>query len=44
VAVEAVGRTVVAILEQCQNEDGSVTIPDALRPFMNGMKRIEKEK
>jgi seryl-tRNA synthetase len=40
----AVGRTVVAILEQCQNEDGSVTIPDALRPYMNGMKRIEREK
>jgi seryl-tRNA synthetase len=40
----AIGRTVVAILEQYQNEDGSVTIPDALRPYMNGMKKIEKEK
>lgn len=40
----AVGRTVVAILEQYQNEDGSVTVPDALRPYMHGMKRIEKEK
>ncbi|HTP41625.1 MAG TPA: serine--tRNA ligase [Nitrospiria bacterium] len=40
----AVGRTVVAILEQCQQEDGSVTIPEALRPYMNGMKKIEKEK
>jgi len=40
----AVGRTVVAILEQCQNEDGSVTVPEALRPYMNGRKKIEKEK
>jgi seryl-tRNA synthetase len=37
----AVGRTVVAILEQYQSEDGSVTIPEALRPYMNGMKKIE---
>ena len=32
----AVGRTLVAILENCQNADGSVTIPDALRPYMGG--------
>jgi seryl-tRNA synthetase len=38
----AVGRTVVAILEQYQHEDGSVTIPEALRPYMHGMKKIEK--
>jgi len=37
----AVGRTVAAILENYQNEDGSVTIPDALRPYMGGMARIE---
>lgn len=37
----AVGRTMVAILENYQNEDGSVTIPDALRPFMGGRERIE---
>ncbi|HOQ91141.1 MAG TPA: serine--tRNA ligase, partial [Candidatus Hydrogenedentes bacterium] len=36
----AVGRTAVAILENCQNEDGSVTIPKALRPYMNGLERI----
>lgn len=30
----AVGRTVAAILENCQNKDGSVTIPEALRPYM----------
>jgi len=38
----AVGRTLVAILENYQNADGSVTIPDALRPYMNGMKRIAR--
>jgi seryl-tRNA synthetase len=39
----AVGRTLVAILENYQNADGSVTIPDALRPYMRGQSRIEKE-
>jgi seryl-tRNA synthetase len=38
----AVGRTLVAILEQYQNADGSVTIPPALRPYMGGMERIAK--
>jgi seryl-tRNA synthetase len=37
----AVGRTMVAILEQCQQEDGSVLIPEKLRPYMGGMERIE---
>ena len=32
----AVGRTVAAILENYQNEDGSVTIPEVLRPYMGG--------
>ena len=36
----AVGRTVVAILENFQQEDGSVLVPEALRPYMNGMERI----
>jgi seryl-tRNA synthetase len=36
----AVGRTLVAILENYQNADGSVTIPDALRPFMGGVSTI----
>ncbi len=35
----AIGRTWLAILENYQNEDGSVTIPEALRPYMNGMER-----
>ncbi len=33
----AIGRTLVAILENCQNADGSVTVPKALVPFMNGV-------
>jgi len=37
----AVGRTVVAILENFQDEKGGVTIPDALRPYLGGMSRIE---
>ncbi len=36
----AVGRTVVAILEHFQQEDGSVVIPEALRPYMDGIERI----
>lgn len=36
----AVGRTVAAILENYQNADGSVTIPDALRPYMGGLEVI----
>ncbi len=36
----AVGRTVVAILENFQQEDGSVRVPEALRPYMGGMERI----
>jgi seryl-tRNA synthetase len=36
----AVGRTLVAILENCQQVDGSVVIPEKLRPYMGGMKRI----
>jgi seryl-tRNA synthetase len=38
----AVGRTLVAILENFQQEDGSVAIPAALRPYMNGLERITK--
>jgi seryl-tRNA synthetase len=36
----AVGRTLIAILENYQREDGSVVIPEALRPFMDGMEVI----
>jgi seryl-tRNA synthetase len=38
----ATSRTIVAILEQYQQEDGSVVVPNALRPHMNGMERIAK--
>jgi seryl-tRNA synthetase len=37
----AVGRALVAVLENYQNPDGSVTIPEALRPYMGGATRIE---
>jgi seryl-tRNA synthetase len=36
----AVGRTLVAILENYQNEDGSITIPPVLRGYMNGLEKI----
>ncbi len=36
----AIGRTVAAIMENYQNRDGSITIPEALRPYMNGKERI----
>jgi seryl-tRNA synthetase len=39
----AVGRTVVAILENHQQADGSVAIPEVLRPYMGGIERIEKQ-
>jgi seryl-tRNA synthetase len=38
----AAGRTVVAVLENCQQEDGTVLVPGPLRPYMNGMERITK--
>ena len=38
----AVGRTLVAVLENYQNADGSVTIPDALQPYMGGQKAIAR--
>jgi seryl-tRNA synthetase len=38
----AVGRTLAAILENYQQPDGSVVIPEALRPYMGGMERIAK--
>jgi seryl-tRNA synthetase len=38
----AVGRALVAVLENYQEPDGSVAIPDVLRPYMGGLKRIER--
>ena len=37
----AVGRTLVAVLENYQNADGSITVPEVLRPYMGGLERIE---
>ena len=36
----AVGRTLVAVLENCQQADGSVVVPPALRPYMGGVERL----
>ena len=38
----AVGRALIAVIENYQNEDGSVTIPEALRPYMGGLQKIER--
>lgn len=39
----AVGRTLVAILENYQNADGSLTVPAALQPYLGGLTRLEPE-
>ena len=39
----ALARTVIAIIENFQQKDGSILIPDVLRPYMGGRERIEKE-
>ena len=36
----AVGRTLIAIIENYQNRDGSITVPDVLKPYMNGLDKI----
>ena len=36
----AVGRTLIAVMENYQNEDGSIDIPDALKPYMHGVDLI----
>jgi len=38
----AVGRTLIAVVENYQQADGSIVIPEALRPYMGGLERIEK--
>ena len=40
----AIGRTLVAILENFQQEDGTVTVPEALRPYLGGVEKIERRK
>jgi seryl-tRNA synthetase len=39
----AVGRALIAVMETYQEADGSITIPDALAPYMGGIKKIEKK-
>jgi seryl-tRNA synthetase len=39
----AVGRTLIAVLENYQEPDGSIRVPDALKPYMGGLERIEKQ-
>ncbi|MBI1985623.1 MAG: serine--tRNA ligase, partial [Rhodospirillales bacterium] len=39
----AVGRTLIAILENCQRVDSSMVVPEALRPFMGGLETISKD-
>ena len=36
----AVGRALIAVMENCQQADGSILVPEALRPWMGGMERI----
>ena len=36
----AVGRALVAVMENCQQADGSIEVPEALRPYMGGVERI----
>jgi len=36
----AVGRCLIAVMENYQNDDGSITVPEALRPYMGGVERI----
>lgn len=38
----AVGRCLIAVMENYLNEDGSITVPDVLLPYMGGVKKIEK--
>jgi seryl-tRNA synthetase len=39
----AVGRALIAVMETYQNEDGTITVPEALRPYMGGLEIIGKE-
>ncbi len=40
----AIGRTLIALVENYQNEDGSITIPEALRPYVGGMEMVPAPK
>ncbi|UGB39728.1 serine--tRNA ligase [Frateuria soli] len=36
----AIGRTMIAVMENYQNDDGSITVPDALKPYLRGLDRL----
>ena len=38
----AVGRALIAVMENYQQDDGSIAVPDVLQPYMGGIKIIEK--
>ena len=38
----AVGRALIAVMENYQNEDGSITVPEVLRPYLGGLERIAR--
>jgi seryl-tRNA synthetase len=40
----AVGRALIAVLENYQEEDGSIRVPDALQPYMGGLAKIAPPK
>ena len=40
----AVGRALIAVMENYQQEDGSIAVPDVLQPYMGGLKTIERDK
>ena len=38
----AVGRALIAVMETYQQDDGAIVVPEALKPYMGGMKKIER--
>jgi seryl-tRNA synthetase len=38
----AVGRALIAVMENYQQEDGSIAVPEVLAPYMGGIKKIER--
>ena len=38
----AIGRTLIALMENYQNADGSITVPEALRPYVGGLEKVSR--
>ena len=38
----AVGRALIAVMETYQQEDGSIAVPEALKPYMGGLTKVER--